>query len=348
MAAPANQNLLQPKVVAWESTRACNFACVHCRAQAQKQPDPNQLTTQEALRLMDQIAELCKPVLIISGGDPLQRSDIFEVAAYANSRGIRVVMSPSGSNITPQVIAKMQVSGVKMISLSLDGSTPVIHDNFRQVPGAFDLAMRNIAYAKEGKMPFRINSTVTKHNSDDLPNILELAVEAGAKEWDVFMLVPTGRGQVEMEINPSQYEATLQAIYKLSSTSPIPIKMTCAPMYTRVIAQQNKAAQLTPHSGRGCMAGNGFCFISHVGDVFGCGFLPITAGNVRHQSFKEIYQKSPLFAELRNHNLLQGKCGLCEFKVACGGCRARALSVHKNHLAEEPYCKYKPKTVSLF
>ncbi|MGD6850826.1 MAG: radical SAM protein [Candidatus Bathyarchaeia archaeon] len=346
--ATAHHNQLAPRVVAWESTRACNYACRHCRAQAQKQADPNQLTTQEALNLMDQIAEFCKPVLIISGGDPLQRKDIFEVAAYATKLGIRVVMSPSGSDITPQVIEKMKASGVKMISISLDGSKAEIHDSFRQVVGAFDLAMQNIAYAKAGDLPFRINTTVTKHNLEDLPQMSALAVALGAREWDVFMLVPTGRGKVEMEISPSQYEATLQAVYEMSQSSPIPIKVTCAPLYTRIIAQHKKegAAPHTPAgnptAGRGCMAGNGFCFVSHVGDVFSCGFLPLAAGSIRKQGFREIYQASVLFVELRNHDLLTGKCGACEYRVVCGGCRARALSVNQSVLAEEPYCIYQP------
>ena len=356
MTTPVKHNLpqtpaLAPNVIAWESTRACNFACVHCRAQAQKLPALNQLTTQEALNLVDQIADLCKPVLIISGGDPLQRKDIFEIASHASSRGIRVVMSPSGSDITPDVIGKMKASGVKMISISLDGSKPEIHDNFRGVPGAFELAMKNMSYARQGDLPFRVNTTVTQHNLGDLSGILQLAAKVGAQEWDVFMLVPTGRGKVEMEISPSQYEETLQFIYNASHTSPIPIKMTCAPQYMRVIAQQQQKELTQPvtrgvgrHTGgRGCMAGNGFCFISHIGEVFGCGFLTIPAGNIRHQSFKQIYQQSPLFVELRKHNLLKGKCGACEYKTICGGCRARALSIHKNHLEEEPYCVYTPK-----
>jgi radical SAM protein with 4Fe4S-binding SPASM domain len=313
-------------------------------------PDPNQLTTQEALNLIDQIADFCKPVLIISGGDPLQRKDIFEIASYASSRGIRVVMSPSGSDITPEVIGKMKASGVKMISLSLDGSKPEIHDNFRQVPGAFELTMKNMAYARQGDLSVRVNTTVTQHNLNDLSSILKLAAEVGAKEWDVFMLVPTGRGKVEMEISPIQYEKTLQFIYNASHSSSIPIKMTCAPQYIRVIAQRQKNEPIQPAAhgvrhtgGRGCMAGNGFCFISHIGEVFGCGFLPLPAGNIRQQSFKQIYQQSPLFVELRNHDLLKGKCGLCEYKTLCGGCRARALSIHKSHIAEEPYCVYAPK-----
>ncbi len=289
---------------------------------------------------MEQISEIGKPILIVSGGDPLLRKDIFEVASYASKLGLRVVMSPSGSNITPKVIGQLKASGVKMISVSLDGSNPEIHDGFRGVQGAFELAMQNIGYAKAGDLPFRVNTTVTKHNLGDLNEMLKVAVAVGAKEWDVFMLVPTGRGKVEMEITQRQYEETLKHIHELSVDSPIPIKMTCAPMFTRVAAKNSKNE--APAVGRGCMAGNGFCFISHVGEVFGCGFLPVAAGNIRTQRFSEIYQKSPLFTQLRNPELLKGKCGICEFKAACGGCRARALSVNKDVLAEEPYCIYQP------
>ncbi len=332
-----------PRVVAWESTRACNFACVHCRAEAQKAADPRQLTTHEAFDLVEQIAEFCKPVFIVSGGDPLQRKDIFEVASHASSLGLRVVMSPSGSNLSADTFEKMKAGGVKMISLSLDGSNSEVHDNFRQVPGAFNLAMKNMALARQSGFAFRINTTVTQHNLSDLFNIQKVAAENGAREWDVFMLVPTGRGKVTMEITPQQYEEALQSIYKASLTSPIPIKMTCAPQYMRVIAQHQKEPNQPEIGGRGCMAGNGFCFISHIGEVFGCGFLPISAGDIRQQKFKQIYQEAPLFVQLRNHESLKGKCGICEYKTLCGGCRARALSIRKDYLEEEPYCIYKPQ-----
>ena len=333
---------LAPRVVVWESTRACNFACAHCRATAQKQPDPKQLTTQEALDMVDQIAAFCKPVFIISGGDPLQRKDIFEIASYASSLGFRVVMSPSGSDMTAETFEKLKQAGVKMISISLDGSTPAIHDGFRNISGAFDLVMKNIALANQCNFAFRINTTVTKHNFADIANIQKLAVEKGAKEWDVFMLVPTGRGKITMEITPVQYEKTLNHIYHLSQSSTIPVKITCAPQYTRIIAQHqiNNPQPQGKHGmgGRGCMAGNGFCFISHVGEVFGCGFLPIKAGAIKQQPLKEIYQQSPLFVELRNHALLKGKCGTCSYNLLCGGCRARAFSTKGDYLEEEPNC----------
>lgn len=343
-----------PRVIAWESTRACRFACLHCRAKAQRTPDPKQLTTKEALDLVDQIAEFSKPMFVVSGGDPLERADIFEVVAHATELGIRVVMSPSGSSFTPKTVDKMKAAGVKMISVSLDGSNATIHDGFRQVPGAFDMSVKNMSYAREGGLPFQINTTVTKHNLEDLGNILQRAIEFGASAWDVFMLVPTGRGKIDMEITPKQYEETLRFVYESSLNAPIPIKMTCSPHYSRVVAQAKSSADHSqspiqksspPHGdARSCMAGNGFCFVSHIGEVFGCGFLPIPAGNIRQKKLKEIYQQSPLFLQLRNPSLLKGKCGYCEYKMVCGGCRARALSSSGDYLQEEPYCEYVPKS----
>ncbi len=347
---------LAPKVIAWESTRACRFACLHCRAQAQRTPDPRQLTTAEALDLVDQIAEFSKPMFVVSGGDPLERNDIFEIVKHATELGIRVVMSPSGSSITPQIVEEMKAAGVKMISVSLDGSNAAVHDGFRQVQGAFNMSVQNMEYARKAHLPFQINTTVTKHNLEDLGSILHRAIEFGASAWDVFMLVPTGRGKVAMEITPKQYEETLRFVYESSLKSPIPIKMTCSPHYSRVVAQaklqakssaehaQNATQTGASHSGtRNCMAGNGFCFISHMGEVFGCGFLPIPAGNIRKTRLKQIYQESQLFLELRNPSLLKGKCGYCEFKRICGGCRARALSSSGDYLQEEPYCEHVPK-----
>ena len=304
-----------PKVVVWESTRACNYACAHCRAVAQKQPDPHQLTTQEALNMVDQIAAFCKPIFIISGGDPLQRNDVFVISSYASQLGFRVVMSPSGSDLSEASFEKMKQSGVQMISLSLDGATAIMHDSFRRVPGAFELVMKNITLANAVQFPFRINTTVTQHNYQNILSIHKTAIEQGAVEWDVFMLVPTGRGTIDMEITPQQYEETLQTIYQLSVSSPIPVKVTCAPQYTRIVAQQTNKEKLA--GSRGCMAGNGFCFVSHIGDVFGCGFLPLRAGSIRQQSLKEIYQKSSLFIELRNHHLLKGKCNKCPYNITC-------------------------------
>ena len=348
-----------PRLVAWEATRACDLACVHCRAVAQPRPDPRQLSTEEAFRLVDDVAAFREPViLILTGGDPLKREDIFDVAARATRAGLRVVMSPSGTQVTAGTVRRLKEVGVQRISVSLDGSTPALHDSFRQVPGAFTQATQSLAYAREGGLPFQINTTVTRHNRHDLTNMLRLAVELGAVTWDVFMLVPTGRGKVQMEITPEEYEETLHFVYAVSQTAPIQVKMTCAPHYKRVQIQERRrlahqagssaAPEATPRThpthgfSRGCMAGFGFCFVSHIGEVGGCGYLPLLAGNVRQTSLVKVYRESSLFKSIREVNLLQGRCGTCEYRVLCGGCRARALGATGSYLEEEPFCTYQP------
>lgn len=338
-----------PRLVAWEVTRACDLACLHCRAVAQPQADPRQLSTDEAFRLVDGIAAFGQPViLILTGGDPLKRPDIFAIAERATRAGLRVVMSPSGTQVTPASVAELKRVGVQRISVSLDGSTPALHDSFRQVPGAFDQATASLAYAREGGLPFQVNTTVTRHNRHDLADMLRLAVNLGAVTWDVFMLVPTGRGTVQMEITPAEYEETLHFVYEASQTAPIQVKMTCAPHYKRIQVQERrsatKPARRDPGHGfsRGCMAGFGFCFVSHIGEVGGCGYLPLLAGNVRRAPLMEIYRDSALFKSIRDANLLQGRCGICEYRALCGGCRARALAATGNYLDEEPFCTYQP------
>ena len=344
-----------PRLVAWEVTRACDLACVHCRAVAQPHADPRQLSTDEAYRLVDDIAAFQEPViLILTGGDPMKRADIFSIAARASQAGLRVVMSPSGTHVTPASVKAMKQAGVQRISVSLDGSTPALHDAFRQVPGAFAAATQSLAYAKEGGLPFQVNTTVTRHNRHDLTDMLRLAVEIGAAAWDVFMLVPTGRGKIQMEITPEEYEETLHFVYEVSRTAPIQVKMTCAPHYKRVQVQERRRERgqgapggrpgAHPAHGfsRGCMAGYGFCFVSHIGEVGGCGYLPLLAGSIREASLAEIYRQSPLFQSIRDVNLLQGRCGICEYRALCGGCRARALGATGNYLEEEPFCIYQP------
>ena len=340
-----------PRLVAWEVTRACDLACLHCRAVAQPDADPRQLSTDEAFRLVDDIAAFTQPIiLILTGGDPLKRPDIFAIAERASRAGLRVVMSPSGTHVTPAIVAELKRVGVQRISVSLDGSTAALHDEFRRVPGAFAQATASLAYAREGGLPFQINTTVTRHNRHDLADMLRLAGDLGAVTWDVFMLVPTGRGKVQMEISPEEYEETLRFVYEASQTAPIQVKMTCAPHYKRIQVQERRRrkeglrpVQHPAHGfSRGCMAGFGFCFVSHIGEVGGCGYLPLLAGNVRQAPLTEIYRESALFKSIRDANLLQGRCGLCEYRMLCGGCRARALGATGNYLDEEPFCTYQP------
>ena len=340
-----------PRLVAWEVTRACDLACLHCRAVAQPHADPRQLSTAEALRLVDDIAAFDEPViLILTGGDPLKRADIFAIADRASRAGLRVVMSPSGTQVSPASVVELKRVGIQRISVSLDGSTAALHDSFRQVPGAFEQATASLAYAREGGLPFQINTTVTRHNRHDLTAMLRLAVDLGAVTWDVFMLVPTGRGKVQMEITPAEYEETLHFVYEASQNAAIQVKMTCAPHYKRLqVQQRRRRASAAPpvarpvHGfSRGCMAGVGFCFVSHIGEVGGCGYLPLLAGNVRQASLTEIYRESVLFKTIRDANLLQGRCGICEYRMLCGGCRARALGATGTYLGEEPFCTYRP------
>ena len=334
-----------PYIIAWESTKACKFACLHCRAEAQTLPDPAELTTEEVKDLISQIAGE-KRLFIITGGDPLLRDDIFQIIKYASNLGLRVALALSGSKVNQESSEKMKKFGVAHISFSLDGSNSEIHDAFRGVVGAYDRTLKNISYIKKAALPFNILTTVTKYNYKDIWKIQVLVEKLGASMWDLFMLVPTGRGKVEMEITPQEYEQLMEEFYVRSQKTKIPIKMTCAPQYQRVMRQNKKKLSITSNRHKmiqhGCMAGNGYCFISHKGEVCGCGFLPISAGNIKTNSLEEIYSKSKLFNELRNKDLLKGKCGICEFKVVCGGCRARAYGVHKDHLAEEEYCIYTP------
>jgi heme b synthase len=347
-----------PHIVAWESTVACNLACIHCRASAQTTPEPDELTTQEVKGLIDQLAELGRPIFVISGGEPLMRPDIFEIAAYGTRRGLRVALSPNGTLVTPEVVGKTKDAGVRRISVSIDGSVAERHDAIRGIPGAFDAAMAGLAACRSQGLGFQLNTTVMRQTRDDLPAVLDLAVRVGAEAWHVFMLVPTGRGKIDDEVSPQEYEETLHEIYQMSKDSPIPIRVTCGPHFMRVVAQARRKDREQPnlvgprkgsHPGsldrttRGCLAGDGYCFISYRGDVTPCGYFPLVAGNLRERPFKEIYLGSPLFRSLRDLSHYEGKCGACEFLRVCGGCRARAYSLTGNYLSEEPYCVYQPR-----
>jgi heme b synthase len=351
-----------PSVVAWESTVACNLACVHCRASAQTTPEPDELTTEQVFRLIDQLAAFSRPLFIISGGEPLMRPDIFDIAAYGTEHGLRVAISPNGTLITPQVVRRLKEAGVRRVSVSIDGSTGERHDAVRGEPGAFEAAMNGLTACREGGLGFQLNTTVMRQTRDDLLAIQQLAVDVGAAAWHVFMLVPTGRGKIDDEVSPQEYEAILHEIYHMARSSPLPIRVTCGPHFQRVVAQNRPKDRQQPkpvqprqggHPGghpsqmdgstRGCLAGDGYCFVSYRGDVMPCGYLPIVAGNVRQQSMQEIYTMSPLFRALRDLDRLEGKCGACEFVRVCGGCRARAYSLTGNYLAEEPYCVYQPR-----
>ncbi|MHB0981394.1 MAG: heme b synthase [Thermoleophilia bacterium] len=360
-----------PKLIAWEVTRSCNLSCVHCRASAEKGPYPGELTLEQGKALIDDIVSFSNPVLILTGGDPLMRADIFEIVGHARAAGLRVVMSPNGTLVTPEVARKMKEAGIPRISISIDFPTAELHDKFRGVPGAFEGAVRGVRTAIEAGVQVQINSTITRLNVEYLDDLLALAEDLGAVALHPFLLVPTGRGKDlgPEELPPEDYERTLNWVYDRQKTSRIFFKPTDAPHYHRIMRQRAKEdgidlkelkmhpqshaamagkvgkaghpGDLDSHS-RGCLAGIGFCFISHVGQVQPCGYFDVVAGDVKERPFSEIWQTSPLFQDLRDVDKLGGKCGICEYRRVCGGCRARAYEVSGDYLAEEPYCVYEP------
>ena len=332
------------RMVAWELTRSCNLACSHCRASSKHGPYPNELTTSECFRLIDDIVLFSKPIIILTGGEPLLRKDIFEIAEYGKKKGLVMVMSPNGTLVTDENVKKIMSAGIKRISISLDGPDAVSHDNLRQVEGAFKQACEGIEMAKRAGLEFQINTTVTKRNLESLPQIMDLAKRLGAKAHHIFLLVPTGRAKemAEEELSALEYEKTLILLAREKKDSSLEIKITCAPHFNRVLLQEH-AAPASSLSGRGCMGGVSFCFISHVGDAQPCGYLELKCGNIRKQPFKDIWLGSEVFNNIRDWGKYNGKCGVCEFRAVCGGCRARAYAKYGDYLGEEPYCTYEPR-----
>jgi len=358
----SHSSLIQPRLqlVAWEITRSCNLHCAHCRASASGGEYKDELTTQEASVLIDQIREAGNPIIILTGGEPLVRSDVYSIAEYARAKGLRVVMGTNGTLVTPQIAARLKDSGLSRISVSLDFPIPELQDKFRGQQGAFSAALAGIRSIREADVEVQINCTLTRLNIAYLNDLLSLALHEGAVAFHPFFLVPTGRGKglCDVELSAEEYESALNWIYdrQLELKDRIFFKPTDAPHYLRILRQRTKHEALkagpsstshhnhgsTDSISRGCMAGSGFCFISHTGRVQGCGYLDLAAGNIRNQPFGEIWRDSPLFRQLRDLSAIKGKCGVCEYKSICGGCRARAYETTGDHLESEPYCMYQP------
>ena len=340
------------RLVAWETTRNCNLACIHGRASATCGPYEGELDTRASLRLLDEIAQVGKPIVILTGGEPLLRADIFDLARHGTELGLRMVMACNGTLVDDTIARKIANAGIKRISVSLDGSTAETHDKFRGVPGAFEGALRGLENAKKTGIEFQINTTITKANLKQIPNILDLAVKLGAVAHHIFLLVPTGRGKyiIDKAINAAEYEETLNWFYDQREKTPLQLKATCAPHYYRILRQrarkEGKKISFQTHGldavTRGCLGGIGFCFVSHTGIVQPCGFLDLNCGDVTQTSFGEIWQHADIFCNLRDYDKLMGKCGPCEYKRVCGGCRARAYEATGDYMAEEPLCSYQP------
>ncbi len=350
------------RMVAWEVTRSCNLACVHCRASSLRGPYEGELSTDRCRNLLDEIAAVGKPVIILTGGEPLLREDIYEIAAYGDGRGLRMVLATNGTLVTEEVAVKMQNAGIRRVSISIDGKDAKLHDAFRHVPGAFDGAMAGIAAMKKAGLEFQINTTITRLNLDQIADIMAMAIGIGAAAHHIFLLVPTGRGKElsDQAISPEEYERTLNWFYKESLHCPIQLKATCAPHYYRILRQRGQGTGVreqgtgTREQGaenplhtmtRGCLGGSSFCFISHTGQVQPCGYLELDCGRIKEKKFADIWTNSPILKELRDLNTYKGKCGRCEFIRVCGGCRARAYEITGDYLAEEPFCVYEPKQV---
>ncbi len=363
---PTQGSVIEPKlqVLAWEITRSCNLYCAHCRASAAYGPFEGELSTEECYHLIDEILEVGKPIIILSGGEPLAREDVVQVGKYAVSKGLRVAMGSNGTLVTEEIATKLKDIPISRLAISLDFPVAELQDDFRGKKGAFEEAMTGIANASHAGIEVQINSTITKLNVSLLEQTLSLALEVGAVAFHPFFLVPTGRGKdlESAELSPQQYEETLNWIYdkQVELGDRMFFKPTDAPHYLRVMRQRQKQSHRSgepvrerPTSTacghpmqsitRGCLAGTGFCFISHRGSVQGCGYLDIEAGNVREESFDQIWANSTLFCNLRNLSNIKGKCGICEYKSICGGCRARAYEATGDYLEAEPYCVYQPR-----
>jgi len=362
-----------PFVVIWEMTRACDLACVHCRAAAQSRRSQFELTTDEGFRLIDQIAELEPRVFVITGGDPLKRDDLYDMIRYAKNAGLEPSVTPSATPLlTPEAIAKMKENGVKRLAISLDHCEREAHDEFRRVPGSYDLTIRAIEAARDNDIPVQINSTVSKRTAKDMPRLASLLARySNVVMWSVFFLVPTGRAKTADMIEPQEVENLFGDLYAISRTVPFDVRTTEAMHYRRYVMQRQGPVAIDPatglvdastmfmHGGRrhlgvqmqtgaitrapkGVNEAKGFVFISHIGDVFPSGFLPLKAGNVKQASLVDLYRQSDLFRRLRDTSNLKGKCGVCEFRELCGGSRARAWAASGDVLGEDPLCAWDP------
>lgn len=351
-----------PFLVIWEVTRACDLACVHCRASADPNRHPQELTTEEGFRLLEEIRRFGDPIMIFTGGDPLKRPDIFQLLEKSVELGLRTTLSPSPTPLlTAEAIAGFKRAGVARISISVDGWDAASHDAFRAVPGSFDRAIFALEEAQRIGLSTQINTTVSRHNYRHLAEIADIVDRVGSDMWDVFFLVPTGRGQSQVELNAEEFEEVFAFMYERSKTSKAVIKTTEAMHYRRYLMQRRKAeggggrgyghpggeraADVPLNKMAGINSGRGFVFVSRTGEIYPSGFLPISSGNVRRQSLVEVYRQGALFRTLRDSSCLEGKCGYCQYRNLCGGSRSRAYALTGDYLAPEPRCCYQPEPV---
>ncbi len=351
----------KPFLVIWETTRACDLACVHCRASAQPLAEPDELTTEQGKTLLRQIQEAGAPLVVFSGGDALKRPDLFELIREAKRLRLRAAAIPAVTPaLTPAVFKELKAAGLDQVAFSLDDADPGVHDEFRRKPGIFNRTIEALRLAREAGLGVQINSLVNVHNQDRLESLMSLVEKQEIVFWEVFFLVPMGRGKDVELMAPELFDAAFKKIYAFGKRVPFIIKVTEAPHYRRYFLEQEESREvrkvpLPGHNApRGGVvrqqagrvnSGKGFAFVSYRGDVYPSGFLPVLAGNVLRTPLGEIYRNHPVFRELRDGSLLKGRCGLCEYQEVCGGSRARAYAMTGDYLAEDPTCAYQPAPV---
>jgi radical SAM protein with 4Fe4S-binding SPASM domain len=352
------QEKFVPLVMSWNVTRECNLKCSHCYINATDKKLQGELTTNEGKVLIDQISEVSHPLLVLSGGEPLLRPDIYELIKYGSSRGLKMGLGSNGSLIDDTVAAKLKASGIATVSISLDSNIPEQHDQFRGQVGAWQKAVDACKALRKNNVLVQVNTTLTHENYDQIDDIMSLAENIGVENFHLFFLVPTGRGTKLTDISPQKYEDMITNTFAKVSKHRLNVRPSCAPQFMRIA----KGMGLDMRQWiRGCIAGMYYCRIYPNGDVTPCPYLPIKLGNVKERSFGEIWFNSPVFKALRNPDTLKGKCGACEHRQLCGGCRARAYGLSndfidycgdlhlpaeakKDYLTEDPWCVYQPKT----
>ena len=345
-----------PKWIAWEATERCNLTCIHCRCSSHMEKDLFALDTRSSFALIDNVASYCKPVFVLSGGEPLMRPDLYEIVRYGNRKGFRMCIATNGALLDDTHCRQMVESGVKIVSISLDGSTAAVHDDFRRVPGAFESVLQAAERLNRHGIKFIVNSSFTKRNRHDIAETFQKAKELGAMAWYMFLIVPTGRGKEATAelIETEDYEDILHWHYEREKEEgDILMRPTCAPHYYRLVIQRNKDAErgerlkrrslsFSTGGGKGCIAAQSICFVNARGDVNPCSYLPLSAGNLLESSFKEIWEESKLFRDMRDFESYGGRCGKCEYLNVCGGCRARAYAIAGDYMGEEPFCDHVP------
>jgi radical SAM protein len=343
----------RPLLAIWELTQSCDLACVHCRACAVADRDAGELTTEEGKRLLDEIAAMGTPLAVLTGGDPAKRPDLVELIEHGARAGLTMAVTPSGTPLmTRDLLRRMRDAGMARLAVSVDAPDAETHDGFRRVPGSFAETLRILREAADLGIQRQINTTVGHHNRCALPRMAALVADLGAVLWSVFVVVPAGRATTSLLLGANGLERILEELADIAEKAPFDVKTTCAPHFRRVQLQRRARSvgvlrDVGPdgeiRGARGINDGSGFVFISHRGEIYPSGFLPIRAGDVRTRDLATIYRTSPVFTHLRDPSALRGKCGVCPFKLVCGGSRARAYSMTGDPLEADPLCGYVPK-----